>query len=160
VWIVTSAASTTPTGHAAGDRIRRCALSADPLDVPAILASVADPSAGGTDLFVGAVRNHDPHDGGRLVSALEYEAHPDALEVLRRVASEVASTPGVVAVAVEHRCGLLTVGDAAVVVAVSAAHRHEAFVACRVLIDTLKAEVPIWKRQWYADGASDWVGCA
>lgn len=94
------------------------------------------------------------------MTALDYEAHPDAYAFLRRVAEQVAQTPGVVAVSAEHRLGMLAVGDAAVVVAVSAAHRHEAFVACRTLIDTLKHEVPIWKRQWYVDGTNDWVGCA
>lgn len=140
--------------------VRRCRVGHGPLDAAAILASVSDPAAGGQSLFVGAVRDHDPHGGRRQVSALDYEAHPDALDFLRQVAEQVAAMDGVVAVSAEHRLGSLQIGEAAVIVAVSAAHRHEAFVGCRTLIDTLKRDVPIWKRQWYADGTSDWVGCA
>jgi molybdopterin synthase catalytic subunit len=152
--------STSASAVAKGGAVRRCRLTTEPLDAAAILASVADRAAGGQTLFVGAVRDHDPQGGDRPVTGLDYEAHPDAAAFLQRVAEQVAQIPGVVAVSAEHRLGMLTVGEAAVVVAVSAAHRHEAFVACRALIDTLKNEVPIWKRQWYADGTNDWVGCA
>jgi molybdopterin synthase catalytic subunit len=141
-------------------RVRRCALSEEPLDVASILASVDDRAAGGQNLFVGVVREHDPHDGGRVVTGLDYEAHPDAAAALHRVAADVAQLPGVVKIAVEHRLGALAVGDVAVVVAVSAVHRHEAFTGCRMLIDELKLHVPIWKRQRYDDGSTDWVGCA
>jgi molybdopterin synthase catalytic subunit len=140
--------------------VRHCRLTPDVLDIPVLLAAVADSAAGGQTLFVGTVRNHDPQAGERVVTSLEYEAHPDAAARLAAVAAAVGAIDGVRAVAVEHRVGTLQVGDAAVVVAVAAEHRHEAFAACRELIDTLKAEVPIWKRQWYADGSSDWVGCA
>lgn len=116
---------------------------------------MADRAAGGVTMFAGAVR---AEDGGRRVTALEYEAHPGAEQALRAVADRAAALPGVIAVAALHRTGLLAIGELAVVVAASAAHREQAFLACRQLIDELKATVPIWKRQVYADGAEEWVG--
>lgn len=130
--------------------IRDSALSSDE-----VLAAVADPSAGGTALFIGTVRNHD-HE--RPVDELRYEAHPEALKHLRAVAERVCENPAVTALAAVHRTGVLAIGDAAVIVAVAAAHRDVAFAACRQLIDDLKAEVPIWKHQHFSDGASEWVG--
>jgi len=116
---------------------------------------VTDPAAGGIALFAGKVRDSD-HD--RRVSGLSYSAHPSAEAELRRVAEALAEKFGVVAVAAVHRVGDLAVGDLAVVVAVSCPHRAEAFDACRALIDELKASVPIWKHQRFADGTSEWVG--
>ena len=130
--------------------IRDSALSSDE-----VLAAIADPSAGGTALFIGTVRNHD-HE--RPVDELSYEAHPDALEHLRKVAERICEDPAVTALAAVHRTGALAIGDAAVIVGVAAAHREVAFAACRRLIDDLKAEVPIWKHQHFTDGASEWVG--
>jgi molybdopterin synthase catalytic subunit len=129
--------------------IRDCALSADEC-----LTFVADPGAGGTTLFVGAVREDD---GGRRVARLAYSAHPTALEQLRKVAQEVADAVPVVALAAVHRTGDLAIGGIAVIVAVSAVHRAEAFEASRMLIDRLKHEVPIWKHQTFADGTDEWV---
>ena len=130
--------------------IRDSALSSDE-----VLAAISDPSAGGTALFIGTVRNHD-HE--RPVDELSYEAHPDALEHLRKVAERICEDPAVTALAAVHRTGALAIGDAAVIVGVAAAHRDVAFAACRQLIDDLKAEVPIWKHQHFTDGASEWVG--
>ncbi|HEU4947130.1 MAG TPA: molybdenum cofactor biosynthesis protein MoaE [Kribbella sp.] len=130
--------------------IRESALSTDE-----VLAAIADPTAGGTALFIGTVRNHD-HE--RPVDELSYEAHPEALRHLREVAERVAADPLVTALAAIHRTGELAVGDAAVIVGVAASHRDAAFAACRRLIDELKAEVPIWKHQHFSDGASEWVG--
>ena len=130
--------------------IRDSALSSDE-----VLAAISDPSAGGTALFIGTVRNHD-HE--RPVDELSYEAHPDALEHLRKVAERICEDPAVTALAAVHRTGALAIGDAAVIVGVAAAHREVAFAACRRLIDDLKAEVPIWKHQHFTDGASEWVG--
>ena len=130
--------------------IRETALSSDE-----VLAAIADPTAGGTALFIGTVRNHD-HD--RPVDELRYEAHPDALQHLRKVAERVCENPAVTALAAVHRTGPLAIGDAAVIVAVAASHRDVAFTACRQLIDDLKAEVPIWKHQHFTDGATEWVG--
>lgn len=138
-----------------GAAVRLVDLRSEPLDVAEALAAVADPRAGGLNLFVGAVRDHDH---GERVDRLEYSAHPTAVESLRTVAAEVAAAhDGVVAVAAVHRTGLLAVGDVAVVVAVSAGHRAAAYDASRDLIDRLKAEVPIWKHQLFSDGSDEWV---
>jgi molybdopterin synthase catalytic subunit len=125
-----------------------------PLSADECLRAVADPSAGGTTLFAGAVRNGD---GGKSVERLEYSAHPSALDRLEAVAREVAADIPVVAVAAVHRVGKLAIGDLAVIVAVSAVHRGEAFAASRLLIDRLKHEVPIWKHQIFTDGSTEWV---
>lgn len=127
----------------------------EPLDVAAVLGAVSDPAAGGVDLFVGAVRNHDE---GRDVSSLTYTAHPSAERRLREVCAAVAARHDVVRVAAVHRVGALAIGDLAVVVATSAAHRADCFAATRDLIDTLKSEVPIWKEQVFDDGRVEWVG--
>lgn len=127
----------------------------EPLSVDEVLAAVADPAAGGVVSFTGLVRSTD---GGRDVTALEYTAHPTALAELRRVAEAVVADLDVVRIAALHRVGHLEVGDVAVVVAASAAHRDVAFLAARRLIDDLKATVPIWKDQRFADGTQEWVG--
>lgn len=126
------------------------------LSVDEVLAAVSDAGSGGIALFVGTVRSRD---GGRGVTGLGYSAHPRAVEELRAVAEEVAAAhPQVRALAAVHRVGELAVGDLAVVVGVSCAHRGDAFTACRVLIDELKSRVPIWKHQRFDDGAEEWVG--
>jgi molybdopterin synthase catalytic subunit len=137
------------------DAVRLLGLRDAPFDVAEVLVAVEDAGAGGVVSFTGLVRDSD---GGRGVTALEYEAHPGAEQALRAVAERVAADLPVVAVAALHRTGLLAVGDVAVVVAAAAAHRGEAFEAARRLIDDLKREVPIWKRQVFADGAEEWVG--
>lgn len=114
-----------------------------------------DPAAGGVNVFVGAVRDHDH---GNPVVRLEYSAHPTALTVLAEVAAEVAAEFDAIAVAAVHRTGVLAVGDLAVVSAVSAPHRDQAFAASRALIDRLKERVPIWKHQVFEDGTEEWVG--
>ncbi len=135
--------------------VRLLALRNTPLDVAEVLDAVADPGAGGVVSFTGAVRRSD---GGREVVELEYEAHPAAQQALRTVADRVAAEVDVIALAAVHRTGLLAVGDVAVVVAASAAHRAEAFEGARRLIDDLKREVPVWKRQVFGDGDAEWVG--
>ncbi len=137
------------------DVVRLIAVREAELSVDEVRAAVADRSGGGIVLFAGAVRDSD-HDRG--VSGLSYTAHPSAEAELRRVAEEIAEKFGVLAVAAVHRVGDLAIGDLAVVVAVSCPHRAEAFDACRALIDELKASVPIWKHQHFADGTSEWVG--
>jgi molybdopterin synthase catalytic subunit len=125
------------------------------LQVDEVVAAVSDAAAGGLTLFVGAVRDHDEN---KSVVGLEYTAHPTALDRLREVAEDVAREYDVLALAAVHRVGRLSIGDAAVVVAAAAAHRGEAFDASRELIDRLKATVPIWKHQLFADGTDEWVG--
>lgn len=132
-------------------------VSAAPLDVAAHLAAVASPHAGAVASFVGVVRDHDPGADGPVV-ALEYSAHPDAAAVLGRLAAQVAARDGVLGLAVSHRVGRLAVGDVALVAAVSTAHRALAFDVCRELVERVKAELPVWKRQETADGSHTWVG--
>jgi len=136
-------------------QIRLLDLRDEPLSVDEVLRAVADPAAGGVASFVGAVRDHDQARG---VTRLDYSAHPTAEQVLRRVAEEVCAAHPVLGLAAVHRTGTLAVGDLAVVAAVSCAHRGAAFDACRMLIDDLKASVPIWKHQVFTDGGDEWVG--
>jgi molybdopterin synthase catalytic subunit len=126
-----------------------------PLDVAEVLDALVDRAAGGLDVFVGTVRDHD-HDQG--VTGLEYSAHPSALDRLLEVAERIAKEYDVLALAAVHRVGPLQIGDTAVVVATAAAHRGEAFAASRALIDELKSTVPIWKHQLFEDGTDEWVG--
>ena len=137
--------------------VRLIDVRAAELSVDEVRAAVADPVAGGIALFAGAVRDSD-HD--RAVTGLSYSAHPSAVGELRRVAEVIAEKFRVTGIAAVHRVGDLAIGDLAVVVAVSSPHRAEALDACRALIDELKATVPIWKHQRFADGASEWVGSA
>jgi len=137
------------------EEIRLIGLRDTPLSVDETLAAVADPGAGGTALFVGTVRDNDQE---RTVRRLSYSAHPTAAGELRRVAEKVVAEHGVTALAAVHRVGDLQIGDLAVVVAVACPHRHAAFLASRQLIDDLKAQVPIWKHQLFADGDAEWVG--
>lgn len=153
------------------DAVRLVAIEETPLDVVAVLAALGDDAAGGLNLFIGRVRDHDRrggcgHDDGDdaaygdslAVTGLDYSAHPTALERLRAVCEQVADRHDVLALAAVHRVGSLAIGDIAVIVATAAAHRGESFAATRDLIDTLKAEVPIWKHQRFADGSDEWVG--
>lgn len=145
----------TSASERSGNVVRLLDVRDEPLDVAEVIAAVADPGAGGLNVFVGAVRDHD---GGQGVTRLDYSAHPTALERLAEVAAEVAAEFEVTAVAAVHRTGTLAIGDLAVVSAVSAAHRGQAFEASRALIDRLKERVPIWKHQVFEDGTEEWVG--
>ena len=135
--------------------VRLVDLRETPLDAQEVLDALADQASGGVTLFVGAVRDHDQ---GKGVTGLDYSAHPSALDRLGEVCEEIAKEYDVQAVAAVHRVGRLTLGDAAVIVATAAEHRGEAFEASRALIDRLKATVPIWKHQRFADGSDEWVG--
>lgn len=139
------------------DPVRYARISAAPLSVDTLLRAVSHPQVGGIGLFVGVVRNRD---GGSDVTSLDYSNHPSAQAALAAAADRVARRHPVLAVAVEHRIGHLEVGDLAVVVAAGAAHRGPALAACAELIDDLKATVPIWKEQHFADGRCEWVGLA
>jgi molybdopterin synthase catalytic subunit len=127
------------------------------LSVDEVVHAVRAPSSGGLVAFLGIVRDHDH---GHDVAGLDYSAHPLAAERLHEVCEAVATAHPQTRLAAVHRVGELVVGDLAVVVAVSAPHRGEAFQACRELIDTLKREVPIWKHQNFSDGGEEWVGIA
>jgi molybdopterin synthase catalytic subunit len=125
-----------------------------PLDRAAIEAFVQTSADGAVVTFEGVIRNHD-HGAG--VSALDYEAHPDAEAFLRKACASIAATSGL-RVAAAHRIGHLVIGDVALVAAVAAPHRADAFAACAQLVDLIKQTVPIWKRQHLDDGVSEWVG--
>jgi molybdopterin synthase catalytic subunit len=119
---------------------------------------VAHRAAGAVLGFAGVIRDHD---GGRQVMRLEYFAHPSAQQTLADVLAEVAAQrDGVRAVAASHRVGTLHIGDAALVTAVAADHRGAAFDTCALLVDTIKARLPVWKHQFFADGTDEWVGSA
>ena len=137
------------------DVIRLLGIRDTPLSVDEVLAAVGDHAAGGTTFFVGTVREQDH---GKPVTRLSYSAHPSAEAELRQVEEKVAADFPVTALAAVHRVGDLELGDAAVIVAVAAPHRGEAFEAARRLIDDLKAQVPIWKHQVFADAETEWVG--
>ncbi|MGH3889675.1 MAG: molybdenum cofactor biosynthesis protein MoaE [Pseudonocardiaceae bacterium] len=142
---------------AASGAVLRAVVTEDPLDVEEHARLVARPGAGAVVSFSGVVRDHD---GGRGVRALEYSSHPGAGDVITRVAAQVAAKhPDVHALAVSHRIGPLAIGDSALVCVASAAHRAEAFAACAALVDEVKLQLPIWKRQEFTDGSEEWVNC-
>lgn len=128
-------------------------------DAPALLdlhvAAVAGPRHGAIATFLGIVRNNDPSVEGE-VTALEYSAHPDAQRVMEAICAS-HDAPGV-SIAVTHRVGLLHVGEAALVAAVASAHRREALDTLGALVEHVKAEIPIWKKEILADGSHTWVG--
>jgi molybdopterin synthase catalytic subunit len=131
-------------------------VTESPIDVAAHEKLVAGPESGAVVMFQGVVRDHDH---GRAVVSLHYEGHPSAVEVLARIVAELAEDPAVHSVAVSHRIGSLAVGDVALVAAVSTAHRAAGFTICARLVDEVKARLPIWKRQVFADGTEEWVNC-
>ena len=124
------------------------------IDEAAVRAAVESDAHGAIAIFCGVVRDHD---GGRSVRALDYRAHPDAERFLADIVARVHEQTGCL-VAAAHRIGDLHVGDVALYAAASAGHRAEAFAACELLVEEIKRGVPIWKRQHYVDGVSEWVG--
>lgn len=144
-----------PTMGDAAERVRCADISEEPLALERMITAVTDPRCGAVVTFDGVVRDHD---GGRGVDRLEYSAHPTAGEVITEVAREIAERYPDTLVAVAHRHGPLVIGDSALVCAVTAPHRKQAFAACDDLVDTVKQRVPIWKHQVFDDGATEWVG--
>jgi molybdopterin synthase catalytic subunit len=133
-------------------------LTTDPIEPAVLMEALRDVRTGACVTFEGRVRDHN---GGRPVRALEYEAYPPLAEseggkILAEALGRFQATQAVCV----HRTGNLALGDIAVWVAVAAGHRGAAFDACRFIIDEVKARVPIWKKEHYADGASEWVNCA
>lgn len=125
------------------------------VSIAEVVAQVTRPEAGGIAVFVGTVRSES---AGRAVTLLEYQAYPSMAEKeMARIGAEICAELGDVRLAVLHRVGSLAVGDVAVVCAASAPHRGEAFQACRLLIDRIKASVPIWKRE-HGPSGPHWVG--
>ena len=132
----------------------RALVTEHPLDVTALEGWVATDADGAIVTFGGVVRNHDD---GRAVTRLEYQAHPEAEALLREACERVHVSTGL-RIAAAHRTGSLAIGDLALVAAVAAPHRAQAFAALSELVDEIKRSVPIWKRQYLADGATEWVG--
>jgi molybdopterin synthase catalytic subunit len=131
-------------------------VSAEPLSVDEALAFIADPSAGGSCVFIGTVRDTAADDA--VVTNLRYESWDElAVQRLRAIADDLRRRWPIRRVALLHRTGDLDVGEASVVVAVSGAHRAEAFEACREGIEQLKHDVPIWKKELLASGEGHWV---
>ena len=133
-------------------------LSSEPLDPTALQRALGDSRAGACVTYEGWVRNHND---GRPVLALDYEAFAVLAEREgARIVAEARERFDVLALACVHRIGALQIGDLAIWVGVAAAHRDAAFGACRYVIDEAKARVPIWKKEHYADGTSEWVNGA
>ncbi|MCU0452498.1 MAG: molybdenum cofactor biosynthesis protein MoaE [Bacteroidetes bacterium] len=131
-------------------------LQREAIELDAVLRLVASGSAGAIDIFVGTTRDNADR---RSVRSLEYEAHEAmALKEMERITAEADRRWKLTGVAVVHRTGRVLVGEASVAIAVSAPHRAEAFEACRFIIDTLKQTVPIWKKEEFADGTTEWSG--
>jgi molybdopterin synthase catalytic subunit/molybdopterin converting factor small subunit len=130
-------------------------VTEEPLSLDAVVAEVADERAGAIATFTGTVRRQSR---GREVTHLEYEAYAEmAEEVLAKLASDLQAKRELCRVAIHHRIGRLEIGEASVVIAVSAPHRQDALAACREAIDTLKETVPLWKKEVY-EGGEEWIG--
>ena len=134
----------------------RAVLTDQPISLAEHQKLVSHQAAGAIVGFVGMIRDHDD---GRQVVQLEYSAHPSAADVIAEVVAEVAAQfVGTRAIAASHRIGVLQIGEAALVAAVAADHRQAAFGTCAQLVDEIKARLPVWKRQVFADGTDEWVG--
>ncbi len=129
-------------------------VTTTPIDEAAVRAAVDAPECGAVVTFSGVIRDHD---GGAEVRSLDYSAHPDAERFLREILADERASSGLRLAAV-HRIGTLEIGDVALAAAVSAPHRAEAFAAIERLVERIKHEVPIWKRQHFTSGSSEWVG--
>ncbi|MFF2842972.1 molybdenum cofactor biosynthesis protein MoaE [Paenarthrobacter sp. NPDC057981] len=135
-------------------------LSSEPISVEQAIRAVESDTAGAVVSFSGVVRNHD---GGKPVDRLSYSAHPTAHQAMSDVVAQlVAEHSGEadqpVRIWAAHRIGMLEIGDPALVCAVAAAHRGQAFAVCSELVDRVKQQVPIWKEQFFSDGTVEWVG--
>lgn len=146
--------------NAGGTEVVAALLSSDPISADQAVAAVESQTAGAVVSFSGIVRNHD---GGKPVKRLAYSAHPLAAGVLQEVVASVvenARDPSghPVRIWVAHRVGPLEIGEPALICAVASSHRAESFHVCSELVERIKAEVPIWKEQFFRDGSREWVG--
>lgn len=131
-------------------------ITSSAIEIQKVIGSVLTPESGGINVFMGTTRNHSH---GRRVLALEYEAYaPMAIKMMERIEQEARGRWSLQKIAIVHRVGRVEIGEVSVLIAVSSSHRLEAFEACRYLIDRLKEIVPIWKREFYADGTVEWTG--
>jgi molybdopterin synthase catalytic subunit len=130
-------------------------IVAHAIDAAAVTAAVADPARGATVTFIGTTRDHND---GRSVTRLEYEAYPEmAIAEMRRIGETAQERWPIARIAIVHRIGVVPIGEASVVIAVSAGHRRAAFEACHFAIDRLKEIVPIWKKEHF-EGGEIWIG--
>lgn len=127
------------------------------ISLTAFVSEVESDEAGAVATFSGNIRSMD-HE--RAVASLSYEIHPTTEKIFGEVVHEVASRHELIFVAVAHRYGEIPIGQSALIVAISAAHRSEAFRACSEMVDEIKTRIPIWKHQVFADGTDEWVNCA
>lgn len=135
-------------------------ISTEPIDLTAMLAGVNGPAHGAVASFIGQVRDHDPEAAGAVV-ALRYTCHPDAQRFIEDIVTRTLTQhdpEGMTDVSATHRIGDLDVGDLALVVVVGSAHRDLAFTTCRVVVEAIKHELPVWKQQFEADGSHAWSG--
>ncbi|HEY2895640.1 MAG TPA: molybdenum cofactor biosynthesis protein MoaE [Gemmatimonadaceae bacterium] len=136
----------------------RSAIVRRAIDVAALLAEVQETANGATVAFVGHVREVND---GRAVTGIEYSAYGEMAErELAAIASECASAYGIAHLAIEHRLGTLTLGEASIAIVVAHAHRAPAYEASRFIIEEVKRRLPIWKREGYVDGSSEWVNAS
>lgn len=132
-------------------------LSPTRIEVEQLKASLENPQAGAIVCFEGIVRNHNE---GKAVLSLEYEAYESLAEnEAAKILSEARQNFSIISAVCVHRTGLLDIGEAAVFVGVTSAHRDASFQACRFIIDEIKTRLPIWKKETYQDGSADWVNC-
>jgi len=130
-------------------------IVSDVIDAAAVTAAVAHAAAGATVTFIGTTRDHND---GRRVTRLEYEAYPEmAVTELRKIGETAQRQWPIAGIAIVHRIGVVPIGEASVVIAVSAGHRRAAFEACHFAIDRLKEVVPIWKKEHF-EGGEIWIG--
>jgi molybdopterin synthase catalytic subunit len=129
-------------------------VTTEPIDEAALCRAVLSPTAGALVIFSGIVRNHDH---GQAITSLDYQAHPEAQRMLAECCARVSEESGL-PIAAAHRVGALKIGDIALYAAVAASHRKEAFDTCERLVEEIKHTIPIWKRQYFPDGVSEWVG--
>ncbi|MDP2644029.1 MAG: molybdenum cofactor biosynthesis protein MoaE [Desulfobacterales bacterium] len=133
-------------------------ITHEPISVEAFLKEKPDASCGASVHFIGTVRNHQD---GRAVKRLYYECYESmADKQIAAIMDRVTRTYGVDQIRVLHRVGWLEVGDVAIIIKTSSAHRQEAFTACRTVVEEIKKKVPIWKKEVYGDGTSEWILCS
>ena len=130
-------------------------VTESPLDAAALSAQVGHEAAGAVITFSGVVRNHDV---GQAVDSIEYSSHPQAAEIIAQLAAETAVRDGVHGVGIAHRVGHLQVGDVALVDVVAAEHRSQGFGAVIDLVDEVKKRLPVWQKQHFTDGHTEWTG--
>ena len=138
-------------------RVVRAEVTEAPISVTELADAVHDAAAGAVVTFEGVVRNHDAE---RAVTGIGYSCHPTAGQVVKQIAQDVAQQGRVRALGVVHRVGDLTIGDAALAVAVSSDHRAEAFAVCSEIVEEVKKRLPVWKRQTFTDGSAQWSNLA